>query len=125
MSVVVIDDDFMTLKMARRVLGRDFDVHVAPDFSTGMQLIRRYDPDVVLIDLLLPDAHALDIIPQIKFESAADVVVVTGLWRPGLLDDLWSVGADFFLSKPVTQEQLLQTVAKLVWWDEGPSARRL
>jgi DNA-binding response OmpR family regulator len=114
-NVVVCEDDAMTLELLCDHLAADrFGVMPAPSASDALRLCRYNHPDLLLLDLSLPDASGLDVLREIRdsdgFESRFDphlpVIVLTG--RGAQVDRVrgLNAGADDYLTKPFDFEEL-------------------
>jgi DNA-binding response OmpR family regulator len=114
-NVVVCEDDTMTLELLCDHLAADrFGVMPAPSASDALRLCRYNHPDLLLLDLSLPDASGLDVLREIRgadgFESRFDphlpVIVLTG--RGAQVDRVrgLNAGADDYLTKPFDLEEL-------------------
>ena len=114
-NVVVCEDDAMTLELLCEHLAADrFGVMPAPSASDALRLCRYNHPDLLLLDLSLPDASGLDVLREIRdsdgFESRFDphlpVIVLSG--RGAQVDRVRGLdaGADDYLTKPFDLEEL-------------------
>ena len=80
----------------------------------GLELVREYRPDVVLVDLHLPDLDGREILEQLKADPAtADipVVVLSADATPGQVERLRAAGAADYLTKPLDVERLMAVLA--------------
>jgi DNA-binding response OmpR family regulator len=114
-SVVVCEDDAMTLDLLCDHLVADrFGVLPAPSASDALRLCRYNQPDLLLLDLSLPDASGLDVLREIReadgiesrFDPQLPVIVLTG--RGDQTDRVrgLNAGADDYLTKPFNIEEL-------------------
>lgn len=102
--VLVVDDDPDVREILTRFLTeQDYQVEAAADGATGMQLLRSNPPDVLLLDLELPEMSGLDILRWIQLENM-DVKVITISGHPAasghLGPDSLTLGATDFILKP-------------------------
>lgn len=105
--VLVVDDDQLlgeALASALESLGHR--VRLARTAATGRELARETDPDVVVVDLGLPDADGLELLKQIRDQSAVPVLVLTGSTDPARRVEALDAGADDFLGKPFRLAEL-------------------
>jgi len=114
-SVVVCEDDAVTLELLCDHLVADrFGVLPAPSASDALRLCRYNQPDLLLLDLSLPDASGLDVLREIResdgaesrFDPQLPVIVLTG--RGAATDRVrgLNAGADDYLTKPFNIEEL-------------------
>jgi DNA-binding response OmpR family regulator len=114
-SVVVCEDDAMTLDLLCDHLSADrFGVLPAPSASDALRLCRYNQPDLLLLDLSLPDASGLDVLREIReadgvesrFDPDLPVIVLTG--RSADTDRVRGLdsGADDYMAKPFRYEEL-------------------
>jgi DNA-binding response OmpR family regulator len=114
-SIVVCEDDAMTLDLLCDHLSADrFGVLPAPTASDALRLCRYNQPNLLLLDLSLPDASGLDVLREIReadgvesrFDAALPVIVLTG--RSGDADRVRGLesGADDYVTKPFRYEEL-------------------
>ena len=93
-SVLIIDDEKNIRALLMRVLAEQrLDVHAAASAAEGLQKADEVDPDVILLDLRLPDANGLDVLKTLKSrhpEAAVLMVTAFGQVVPGdfvVMDD--------------------------------------
>jgi DNA-binding response OmpR family regulator len=114
-SIVVCEDDAVTLDLLCDHLAADrFGVLPAPSASDALRLCRYNQPDLLLLDLSLPDASGLDVLREIReadgvesrFDPQLPVIVLTG--RGAQADRVrgLTAGADDYLTKPFNLEEL-------------------
>ena len=105
--VLVVDDDEMlgdSLATALESLGHR--VRIAHTAAAGRQLARDTDPEVVVVDLGLPDADGLELLREIRDQSAVPILVLTGSVEPARRVEALDAGADDFLGKPFRLAEL-------------------
>ena len=110
-SALVVEDDPKTAEVIRRYLESDgFSVRVASDGSAALLAARQSMPDVVLLDVMVPEVDGLTICRRIRAESEVAIVMVTA--RTNELDvlDALSNGADDYITKPFRGRELVARV---------------
>jgi two-component system KDP operon response regulator KdpE len=111
----VVEDDPNIVDLVRsNLLVRGFKVTVSRSGSDVMDLVRANEPDIVLLDLMLPDADGFDLCREIRAESSAGIVVVSA--RRGEQDKVraLNLGADDYLTKPFGIDELLARITALL-----------
>ncbi|WP_434994903.1 response regulator transcription factor [Arthrobacter sp. Ld5] len=104
---VVIEDDADIRRLLAIVLsGRRFTVHEASTGAEGQRLVDAVRPDLVTLDLNLPDVDGLDLCPRLRAHSDAHILTISA--RPPQLtaDQCLAAGADQFLAKPFSPRAL-------------------
>ena len=102
-SVLVIEDDFRVADLHREFVSRCEGFQVAGVALSAEQAIeknRELQPDLLLLDLYLPDAHGLDIAQRLRDESGADIIVVTAARDMASIKAAMQQGALHYLVKP-------------------------
>jgi two-component system, OmpR family, KDP operon response regulator KdpE len=109
--VLIVEDDPNIVDLIRsNLVVRGFDTVVCTDGSRALQLLETEAPDIVLLDLMLPDADGFELCRQIRERSAVGVIVVSA--RGGERDKVsaLNVGADDYMTKPFSIEELLARI---------------
>ena len=80
--------------------------------SEALEYARKFRPDVLVLDLQMPDVNGLDVLAQIKtFDSTIEVILVTGTGSFDIGIACMQLGAFDYLLKPIDLDQLLDTIA--------------
>jgi len=112
-TVLLIDDDADVLRAVGAYLERTgAEVTRAGNAEEGAQAFERLRPDVVILDLHLPDAHGLDVLERLKAQGAA-VILLTGNGDIGTAVKAMQLGAENFLTKPVDMTHLAAAAARV------------
>jgi DNA-binding NtrC family response regulator len=110
-KVLVVDDQADVRGLLVAVLEQDYQVTEADSGAALQKSFAQEQPDVVLLDVKLPDADGLDLLPQIKKRWAdTEVIVLTGHGSFSMAVEATRRGASNFLSKPFENEKLLADV---------------
>jgi two-component system OmpR family response regulator len=114
-SAVVVEDDEDLRNLLAEVLTRSgFSVASAGDAAGGLEAVRRTDPELVTLDLSLPDFDGMEVCRRIRAESDAYILILSG--RSSEIDKLLGLetGADDYLTKPFSPRELAARVAALM-----------
>lgn len=116
LSILVIDDDPIAIEFVRAALeGQPVVVAGATDAAAGLAEVRRLKPDLILQDLVLPDADGMDLVAKIREEDPeCHLAIMTGHYSTESAVKAIHAGADDYLNKPVSLEVLRQRVARLL-----------
>jgi two-component system, cell cycle response regulator len=116
--VLVVDDVPANLKILEAKLTAEyFDVLMAPNGKTALDLALREQPDIILLDVMMPEMDGLEVCRRLKKEARTvhiPVVMVTALSDTEDRVNGLDAGADDFLTKPVNDLILLSRVKSLV-----------
>ncbi len=90
-----------------------FEVYEASDGASAMRAAESHLPEMVLLDLRLPDAHGFDLIPRFReLDELVGVVVLTAIHEVSVVVRAMQLGADDFLVKPSDIDDLVGTVSR-------------
>jgi two-component system KDP operon response regulator KdpE len=106
--VLVVDDEPQILRALRINLRvRDYEVHVAATGAEALEVAARYPPDLVILDLGLPDLDGVEVIEGLRGWTKAPIIVLSG--RADSVDKVEALdaGADDYVTKPFGVEELL------------------
>ena len=116
--LLVEDDTFMRELFARGLREAGFLVDDAPDAESGLEMLPKNIPDLVLLDLLLPGKSGFDFLEEIKqhdFYKHIPVVVVSNLGSKGDIDNALDLGAaDFLVKANSTIDEIIQKSEKFI-----------
>jgi DNA-binding response OmpR family regulator len=118
--VLLIEDDARIREIVERGLGaRGFVVSSAPDGTAGLDLARKLDVDLVLLDLLLPGRQGLDVLEDIRAaKPRLPVIAVTALDDTGSRVSGLDAGADDYITKPFSVDELAARIRARLRWAE-------
>ncbi|MGE3317649.1 MAG: sigma-54-dependent transcriptional regulator, partial [Planctomycetaceae bacterium] len=115
-SVLVIDDDRSIQHLVRKALEReDVEVHVAGTATEGMKLLSERKPDVVLLDIMLPNTSGLDMFEQIqKADPKLPLIFITSMESSETAIRAMTMGAYDYLLKPLSVSQIQELVHQAI-----------
>jgi CheY-like chemotaxis protein len=113
LTVLYIEDNLSNLQLVERVLSRRPGVRLISAMrpQLGLDLAAEHDPDLVLLDLHLPDMPGQEVLRRLRAEprtAKVPVVVLSADARPNLIKDLLAQGVRAFLTKPLDVKELLE-----------------
>ena len=121
--VLVIEDDLRYVRQLRADLELcDCEAVVAGTGTGGLDLCASEQPDVVLLDLGLPDVDALTVLGRVRATCDAPVVAMTLAEDDDGISGALEAGADDYLAKPFEVEQLLARLRAVLWRARGAPA---
>lgn len=109
-EVLVVDDDFMVAEIHRRFVDKTpgfTTVGVARTAAEALESVRTAHPDLVLLDVYLPDMSGLDVLQQLRAEgNAVGVIMITAAREIDTVSRALHGGASDYLVKPFDYTQL-------------------
>lgn len=118
-KVLIVDDDEDLVELMQDVFERDgrFDIRTANNgFDAGM-LVKEFRPDLVILDVMLPDINGREVCQRVRSDRTLDevkIVCVSGMVEMDKVDDLRTAGADDFLQKPFEADKLVERACELL-----------
>lgn len=113
-KVLVIDDDKEMTDMLKVILEPNtFDVVAANSSIQGIDLVRQVKPDVVVLDLLMPDMDGWQVCKELRKFSQVPILVLSAISKPGMVARALDEGADDYLLKPMPSSMLIANIKKL------------
>lgn len=110
-KMLIIDDDVNICELIKVYFQNEgYDVAIANDGIKGISLFKSYDPDIVLLDLMLPKKDGTDVCREIRSISNKPMIMITA--KGGVFDKVLGLelGADDFVVKPFDMKELLARV---------------
>jgi len=123
-KVLVVDDDAKTVELVRLYLDRDgYQVLTAYDGVEALRLARESYPDLIVLDLMLPDIDGLEVCRTLRRESDVPIIMLTA--RTTDQDKLTGldIGADDYVTKPFSPKELaarVRAVLRRLPGERGP-----
>ena len=110
-KILVIDDEPGILNLVTSYLKADgYEVYTAADGLSGLKAARTFEPDLVILDIMLPGLDGLELLARLRRESDVYVILLTA--RTEEVDKIvgLSVGADDYMIKPFSPRELVARV---------------
>ncbi len=114
-AILVIDDEAAICGIVEAYLKAEGNtVYLAEDGVQGLALFRRHKPDMVILDIMLPGMDGLEVLQQIRRESAVYVMLLTAKSEETDRVVGLTVGADDYLTKPFSPRELVARVKAIL-----------
>jgi len=106
--ILVIDDEEIVRESCLRILQKqDYQVKTAPDGSSGLDLLKEYQPDLVLVDLKMPGMSGFEVLEEIyAFDATIVTIVITGFATVNSAVEAMKKGTYDFIPKPFNPDEL-------------------
>jgi DNA-binding response OmpR family regulator len=120
-KILVIDDDIaITELMSMLLKTHGFEVISTNTGSDGVRLVREISPNVVILDLMMPDMDGWQVSKAIRVFSNAPILILSAISDPSMVASVLDTGADDFLVKPVPSSVLVAHIRKMVRQTDSP-----
>ncbi len=122
-KILIVDDEQDLVELMADAFARDgrFEIRTANNgFDAGMQ-VKEFRPDIVVLDVMLPDINGREVCQRVRSDSALDsvkIICISGMIEQDKVADLRAAGADDFVQKPFTIDRLIERVCDLLEIDK-------
>lgn len=114
-TILVVDDNLDSTMILRSILEtQGFTVRVANSGAEALALLTREVPQVILLDVMMPEMSGLEVLERIKTTHATSkvpVIMVTAKMQDEDVMTGYQYGADYYITKPCTAKQLLYGIS--------------
>ena len=117
-KILIIDDDTETIKLLESIM--HLDGHLTSSVNESKKAVnvaQNYQPDLVLLDIMMPEINGIAICKLIKSDPQTDkikVIMISALSDDGTKRDSFHAGADQFVTKPILPKVLSQQIKDLL-----------
>ena len=114
MKILVIDDDPAMTELLSLVLApTKAQIFTSNSGEEGLRLVKEHDPDIVLLDLMMPKMDGWQVTENIRSISSVQILILSVIDNPGLVARALDKGADDYLVKPVPTGILIAHINNL------------
>ena len=114
-KLLVIDDDSAVTDLLSLLLkSHGFEVGATNNSTEGLTMIRDDSPDVVILDLMMPDMDGWQICKAVREFSQVPIIILSALNDPSMIASVLDAGADDYLTKPTPSRVLIAHINRLV-----------
>lgn len=119
MRVICVEDEAEMIDLIRLILSRKgFEVIGANGGKQGLEMIREQKPDLILLDLMMPDMDGWEVYQQVKADEATrDIPVIVVTAKAQSIDKVLGLHiakVDDYISKPFSPQELLDSVEQVL-----------
>jgi DNA-binding response OmpR family regulator len=116
--ILIADDTPQAAELLEAYLAEcDYDLRVASDGEQTLRLVEQWQPDLVLLDIMMPRISGFEVCKRLRAVAATReiaVLMITALDKPSDVERALEAGTDDFLSKPIAKAELLRRVRALL-----------
>lgn len=110
-KVLVVDDDDALAEMLTIVLsGEGFDTEVCRDGARVIDAVKGFNPDVILLDRMLPNTDGIEVCTEIRKTSNVPIIMLTAMASSADIVDGLDAGADDYITKPFRNSELIARI---------------
>lgn len=117
-KILIVDDDISILMSLEYLLKRNgYEVFIARNGTEALELADDKDPDLVLLDIMMPDVDGYEVCTELKSpkrEKNPKVIFLTAKSKKTDFDKGYEVGADLYLLKPFSTRELTKQIKELL-----------
>jgi two-component system OmpR family response regulator len=110
-KILIIDDDGRLVKNVQTYL-KDFDCRIefALNGVEGLQKVKEFTPDLIILDLMMPELDGLEVLKEIRKDNPVPIIMLTARGEESDIVACLEVGADDYLTKPFSLRELAARV---------------
>ena len=116
--ILIVEDDELNLRLLQDILDfQGYSTVVTDSGAAALDLARRHSPDLILLDIQLPDILGTDVARRLKADAhtqAIPVIAVTAFAMPGDRTKILDSGCDDYVSKPLNIREFLALVERYI-----------
>ena len=117
LKIAIADDNQKILDLLDRVIGMEKDMNLVGKAKNGeemCQIIKDKQPDVVLLDLIMPKMDGLTVMDRINHDKTVSkhpyFIVITAVGQEKITEDAFNKGANYYIMKPLNNRMLLERI---------------
>jgi len=116
MKILVVDDDAIVVKSCKRILEAEgFEVITVPSAEDALETVKKYDFDLLLIDVKMPKRDGMYLMREVKKDLPdIPIIVMSGYPTPETVADVLELGATQFIPKPFRPDELIKTIHQVI-----------
>jgi CheY-like chemotaxis protein len=116
-KILIVDDDPHLLRLfGAKLRSRGYEVHSAGGGAEGVRLAEELEPDLILMDMNMPDVDGREATRRIKAgpRGATPVVALTALTMPDEIEEGLEAGCDGYVVKPISPDELVHELENVL-----------
>lgn len=115
MKALIVDDHELTLRLEKQLFASDgWETATASDGASALAMVGDFAPDLVVLDLSMPDKDGLEVLVELRTTHLCHVMILSGLARGRLWPVLQELGASEYVEKGADGEDILAMARDVV-----------
>ena len=119
-NVAIVDDNERMVTLLENILNEDDEINIVGTSGDGMQaldLIQEKEPDVVLLDLIMPKLDGLEVMQKVNTEmeikKKPNFIIISAIGQENITEDAFELGASYFIMKPFDNEMIIDRIKQM------------
>ena len=117
-KLLLVDDDKEIIdSLAPRLRREGYDVSVAFDGEEALTKVKDHNPDVILLDLMLPKVNGFEVLKDIRLkykDKWRPIIIISAKHELAAVKECYDLEADHYLTKPCSIEQILRGIETMI-----------
>lgn len=115
-KILIVDDaEFLRLRISKMLVGDGYEVYEAENGLKAIEEYNAHTPDLVLMDVTMPDMDGLSALREIrKMDAKAKVIMLTALGQESVVLEAIKSGARDFVVKPFERDRVMNAIHKIL-----------
>ncbi len=115
MKILLADDSKFMRTILRGILEKSIQNTEYLEAGTGVETVKlagEQNPDLILLDLIMPEKGGIDVLKEIGEAHRGKIIVVSAIGQEKVMEEALSLGAAAFIVKPFDEKKVVETVRK-------------
>lgn len=117
MGIIIVEDDISIIKILEKIIydrGLGEVVDYAMDGNEGVEKINKYNPDIVLVDLLMPEKDGLSLVREVtKYNNKVHFIMISQVMSKDMIGKAYEYGVEYYINKPINAVEVENVVKKV------------
>ncbi|WP_102400243.1 response regulator [Haloimpatiens massiliensis] len=117
MRIIIVEDDISVIKILEKIIYDRFlgeVVDYAMDGNEGVEKINKYNPDIVLVDLLMPEKDGLSLVREVaKQNNKVHFIMISQVMSKDMIGKAYEYGVEYYVSKPINAVEVENVIKKV------------
>lgn len=120
LNVAVVDDNYVIREVLGEIINSDSELDLigtAQDGEEGYQLIKEKQPDIVLLDIIMPKMDGLSVMEKINqdatMEKRPEIIIVSAIGNESIAENAFALGANYYIMKPFEKQKIIERIKSI------------
>lgn len=117
LNVAVVDDNYVIREVLSEIISSDNELDLvgkAQDGEEACRLIKEKEPDIVLLDIIMPKMDGLSVMEKVNQDSAMEkhpeFIIVSAIGNENIAENAFALGADYYIMKPFERKSIIERI---------------